>query len=83
MSDNETNKSNSRFFASSVLIKNEHMREGSVLEKGEDPKPFGLELQESVSDSHNMPMKQGMSTHPSPTNTPSGSDTCFDIDFEF
>jgi hypothetical protein len=82
MSDNKESMFNVRFFADSVLIKNEHQITTKT-GNGEDPKPFGLELQEAVSQEQNLPMKQGMSTHPSPTNTPTGSDTCFDIDFEF
>lgn len=48
-----------------------------------DPQPFGLQFQEAFYMNENNSPEQGITMGQSPTNTPSGSDSCLDMDYEF
>lgn len=71
------NNHNNRFFSHSSILK-KPFEEWST--NNDDPTPFGLHLQEAFPD--NQLPENGFSISQSPTNTPTGTDTCLDVDYE-
>lgn len=74
------NKNSLRFFAESSIV-NQAMNE--PVKSSKDPKPFGLQYQEKFCASESDSLSQAVTMGQSPTNTPSSSDSCLDLDYEF
>lgn len=66
------------FFSNSSIVQSKE----NASQLANDPKPFGLNYQEAFAAKGNAP-EQGVTMGSSPTNTPSGSDGCLDMDYEF